>query len=75
MKKILFAMMAMCMFSLSASAKTDNNETSIKMNEKASNAEIIDCKNQGGLCYVIMTINGVTRTYRVCCGNVIVVAE
>ena len=75
MKKLVFATMAMCLFSLGAFAKNDKNETKIKTNEKANTTEIIDCKNQGGLCYVIITQNGITRTYKVCCGNVIVVAE
>jgi len=75
MKKLVFTTMAMCLFSFGAFAKNDKNETNIKTNEKIITAEIQDCRGRGGNCIVILTINGVTRTYKICCNDVIVVGN
>jgi len=75
MKKLVFATMATCLLSFSAFAKNDNNDARVKTNEKANTAEIQDCRERGGRCTVILTLNGVTRAYKVCCDDIIVVAN
>jgi len=69
MKKLVFATMLLCTVSISAFAKSDNLETKIKVNER----DAPDCRSRGGNCLVVITLNGVNRTYRICCNDVIVI--
>lgn len=69
MKKFVFATMLLCTVSISASAKTANSEPKVKVNE----CDAPDCRNRGGLCATILTINGVTRLYKFCCDDVIII--
>lgn len=69
MKKLIFATILFCSVTMSAFAKSDDSETKIKVNER----DAPDCKNRGGVCLVHMTIGGVSRTYKVCCDDVVVI--
>ena len=71
MKRLVFATMLLFAVSANAFAMDDNSENKIKVNERDAPA----CADRGGVCYVIMTLNGVTRTYRLCCQDVVVVGQ
>lgn len=69
MKKLVFATMLLFAVSMNAFAKSDNLETKVKVNER----DAPDCRNRGGNCIVVITLNGTTRSYKLCCNDVIVI--
>jgi len=71
MKKLVFATILFCSVSISAFANNDNSNPKVKVNE----SEAPDCKDRGGVCLVVMNLNGYTRTYKLCCCDVIVIGQ
>jgi len=67
MKKLVFAIMLLCMASINAFAKSNDSEPKIKANER----DAPDCKKRGGVCMVVINFGGgVERTYYACCMDV-----
>ena len=70
MKKVVFAMLLLCMASVSVFAKSNGWEPKIKVNER----DAPDCKKRGGVCMVVINFGGgVERTYYTCCMDVNVI--
>lgn len=76
MKNLLFATMMFAGFSTSLFANENKgSDLGIQIKKRELTAEIQNCSQRGGNCLVVMTVNGVTRTYKVCCDDVIVIVQ
>ncbi len=78
MKKFVFATLMVSAFvpQVFASGNVEpkrQRDLGIQFREKVLTVEALDCRNRGGNCMVIVTIDGITRTIKACCHDIIVI--
>lgn len=78
MKKFLFATLMVSAFVPQVFASTSlklkpHSDLRIQYRERALTAEAQDCRDRGGNCMVVVTVNGLTRTIKACCHDIVVI--
>lgn len=81
MKKLVFGVIATVMFSASAFADNKVETKNAEPNRTYSSSQVIiqynpDCACRGGICTITgPDANGVIRTIRVCCEQIIIIPQ